>query len=106
MQAVKKFLKAAKKFSKTLLSTEPAIFKGLVSGGVALGVVWGFDYAPLGEQLNKTIDIVFTAIVPVLTGLWIRPSVFAPATVDAIVELDEIEIEGLRDRLKSHGEGI
>jgi len=70
-----------------LLTIEPAIVKGVIGALVALGLIWGVDLTPLGDQLTQTADIL-GSLVAILTPVWIRQSVTPDAKVVQTVEPD------------------
>lgn len=69
-----------------VLHTEPAQLKGVIVALVSLGLIWGLDLTQLGSQLENSVDVVFGVLVPLLTAMWIRRSVYSPATVQRMVQ--------------------
>lgn len=69
-----------------VLRTEPAVWKAIITGLVALGLTWGIDFTGFGEQLKESADIL-AALVVVLGGFWTRASVVPESRV--IERLDE-----------------
>lgn len=78
---------------KRLLATEPAIVKGAIGLLVALGLIWGFDFTQVGDQLAQTADVV-GSLVALLTPVWIRASVRPDATVVQAIEPDGTVVAG------------
>lgn len=78
---------------KRLLATEPAIVKGAIGLLVALGLIWGFDFTQVGDQLAQTADVV-GSLVALLTPVWIRASVRPDAVIVASKDKDGNTVAG------------
>jgi hypothetical protein len=70
---------------KRLLTMEPAVYRGVIGALVSVGLIWGADFADLGERIAQTLDAV-GAIVALITPFWIRQATTPAATVVARVD--------------------
>jgi hypothetical protein len=74
--------------ARRILTTEPALVHAVVGALVMVGLIWGPDFTSLGEQINKTADIV-AVIVPLLIGWWTRGKV-TPVTSLPIIPTQKV----------------
>ena len=63
---------------KRLLTLEPALVHGVIVAVVGLALIWGLDLTALGDQLGRSVDILFPIVV--LVGAWWTRSRVTPAT--------------------------
>lgn len=67
-----------------VLQTNPAVFTGFIVSLFAVLSIFGIDWATDSNAAN--LGSIIAALLPFVSGLVTRQQVFAPATVDAIVE--------------------
>lgn len=53
---------------------EVVVVRGLITGGVAVGLIWGVDLTDVGERLEQTLDVLGTVLIP-LGVVWQRSGV-------------------------------
>lgn len=94
---------------KNAFKFEPAVWKGIVSGLVALLAIWGLDVASLGTQLEATIDVVailIPFIASAVAGIWIRKSVTPDAKVVERVTDEGVVVAGPANYFIDEGDPI
>jgi len=78
---------------KRLSTLEPVLVRAVIVAVVMLAAIWGANFTALGDQIGRSVDIIYAAAV-LVSAWWARSAVTPTATVVETVTPDGTRIAG------------